>query len=78
MSFFIESDSINREAEGPGTLTLRSLGWGALASILGGLLFSIIMVVTGVLPRVAALVGGSSPMLGFVVHLIISALIGMS
>jgi hypothetical protein len=78
VGFFIESDPINREAEGPGTQTLRSLGWGALASILGGLLFSIIMVATGVLPRVAALVGGSSPMLGFVVHLIISALIGMS
>jgi uncharacterized membrane protein YagU involved in acid resistance len=78
VGFFIESDPINREAEGPGTLTLRSLGWGALASILGGLLFSVIMVATGVLPRVAALVGGSSPVLGFVVHLIISALIGMS
>lgn len=78
VGFFIESDPINREAEGPGTLTLRSLGWGALASLLGGLLFSIIMVATGVLPRVAALVGGSSPVLGFVVHLIISALIGMS
>src|SRR5258708_3224004 len=78
VGFFIESDPINREVEGPGTLTLRSLGWGAAASVLGGLLFSIIMISTGVLPRVAALIGGSSPVLGFVVHLIISALIGMS
>ena len=78
VGFFIESDPINREVEGPGTLTLRSLGWGAVASILGGLLFSIIMIATGVLPRVAALIGGSSPVLGFVVHLIISVLIGMS
>ena len=36
------------------------------------------MQATGVLPAVAALVGGSSPWLGFAVHLVISALIGMS
>jgi len=36
------------------------------------------MVATGVLPRVANLVGGSSPALGFVVHMGISTLIGMS
>ena len=58
--------------------TLRSLGWGAAASLVGGLLFSLVMLATGALPRVAALVGGSSPVLGFVVHLVISALIGMS
>ena len=78
VGFFIDSDPINREVEGPGTTTLRSLGWGALASLAGGLLFSLVMVATGALPRVAALVGGSSPALGFLVHLVISALIGMS
>jgi len=78
VGFFIDSDPINREVEGPGTTTLRSLGWGALASLAGGLLFSLVMVATGALPRVAALVGGSSPVLGFLVHLVISALIGMS
>lgn len=75
---FIASDPINREVEGAGMRTVYSLGWGAAASLLGGLLFSIIMVATGVLPQVAALVGGSSPWLGFVVHLVISSLIGMS
>jgi len=78
VGLFIESDPINRQAEGPGIWTLRSLAWGALASILGGLLFSIIMAATGVLPQVAALMGGSSPLAGFVVHLIISVVIGMS
>lgn len=78
VGFFIESDPIHHEREGAGTRSLRSIGQGAGASILGGLLFSIIMVETGVLPRVAALVGGSSPILGFVVHLVISSLIGMS
>src|SRR6266498_824452 len=78
IGFFIESDPINREVEGPGTTTLRALGWGVVASLAGGLLFSLVMVATGTLPRVAAIVGGSSPVLGFVVHLVISALIGMS
>ncbi len=78
VGLFIASDPLKRQAEGPGILTLRSLAWGALASVLGGLLFSIIMVATGVLPQVAALIGGSSLLAGFVVHLVISVLIGMS
>ncbi len=78
VGFFYESDPINREVEGPGTRTLRSLGWGAAASLAGGLLFSVVMVATGVLPQIANLVGGSSPVLGFVVHMGISTLIGMS
>ncbi|MDP9313220.1 MAG: DUF1440 domain-containing protein [Chloroflexota bacterium] len=78
VGFFTESDPINREVEGPGTTTLRSLGWGAAASLAGSLLFSLVMIATGVLPRVAHLLGGSSPVLGFLVHLIIGVLIGMS
>jgi uncharacterized membrane protein YagU involved in acid resistance len=78
VGLFIESDPLKRQVEGPGIWTLRSLAWGALASVLGGLLFSIIMVATGVLPQVAALIGESSPLAGFVVHLVISVLIGMS
>jgi uncharacterized membrane protein YagU involved in acid resistance len=78
LGFFIEADPIQREVEGPARRTLQALGWGALASLAGGLLYSIIMLATGVLPRVAALVGGSSAETGFVVHLVISALIGMS
>lgn len=78
VGFFVESDPITRDVEGPGTRTLRSLGWGAAASLVGGLLFSLVMVASGALPRVAALVGGTNPVLGFLVHLVISALIGMS
>jgi uncharacterized membrane protein YagU involved in acid resistance len=78
VGFFYSSDPLNREVEGPGTRTLRSLGWGAAASLAGGLLFSLVMVATGFLPKVASLVGGTSPALGFVVHMGISTLIGMS
>jgi hypothetical protein len=78
VGFFTDSDPINREPEGPGARTIYSLGWGAAASLAGGLLFSLVMLATGALPRVAHLVGGTSPLLGFVVHLVISAIIGMS
>jgi hypothetical protein len=36
------------------------------------------MMAVGFLPKVAGLLGGASPALGFVVHMLISALIGMS
>ena len=78
VGFFTESDPINREPEGIGTRALYSLRWGAAASLAGSLLFSLVMAAIGFLPKVAALVGGSSPILGFVVHLAIGALIGMS
>lgn len=78
IGFFVSSDPLNREAEGPGVRVLQSLSWGALASLAGSLLFGLVMLATGALPRVAGLVGGSSPVLGFVVHLVIGALIGMS
>jgi uncharacterized membrane protein YagU involved in acid resistance len=78
VGFFIESDPINREPEGPGSRVLYSLQWGAVASLAGGLLFSLVMLTTGVLPRMASLVGGSSPVLGFIVHMGISTVVGMS
>jgi hypothetical protein len=78
VGLFIESDPINRQAEGPGLLTLRSLGWGALASVLGGLLLSMVLATTRALPQVAALMGRSSPLAGFVILLVTSVLVGMS
>lgn len=36
-ALFIESDPINRQPEAPGSRTLRSIGWGALAGLVGGL-----------------------------------------
>jgi hypothetical protein len=76
--FLTETDPIRREPEGLGATTLRSLGWGAAASVAGGLVFSVVMVEVGFLPTVASLVGGTSPWLGFAVHVAISTLIGMT
>jgi hypothetical protein len=76
--FLTETDPIRREPEGLGGITLRALGWGAAASVAGGLVFSVVMAAVGFLPTVASLVGGASPFLGFAVHLVISTLIGMT
>jgi uncharacterized membrane protein YagU involved in acid resistance len=78
IAFFYESDPLNREPSGVGERNLRALAWGAAASATGGLLFSFVMYATGALPSVAALVGGASSTLGLIVHLAISAAIGMS
>jgi uncharacterized membrane protein YagU involved in acid resistance len=75
---FTESDPLHREPEGPGIRNLRTVGRGIVASIAGGLLFTIIMVQMDVLPAVASLVGLSSPRAGFIVHMVISAVIGAS
>ena len=76
--FLTQTDPIRREPEGLGANTLRALGWGAVASLAGGLVFSVVMVEVGFLPTVANLVGGTSPWLGFAVHVAISTLIGMT
>lgn len=78
VGFFIESDPVNRQPEGAGARTLRSLGWGMIASVVGGVLFSVIMAATGALSRIASLVDSTSPVLGFVLHLCISLPIGIS
>jgi uncharacterized membrane protein YagU involved in acid resistance len=78
VGFFHEADPINREPEGPGGRTLRALGWGALASLAGGLLFGLFLLAAGALPRIAERLGDSSLAFAFVAHLGVSALIGMS
>jgi uncharacterized membrane protein YagU involved in acid resistance len=78
IGFFIESDPLHREVSSPGIRTFTSLLWGAGGSLVGGGLFTLVMMATGVLPDVAGLVGSTSPIVGFLVHMAISALIGMS
>jgi uncharacterized membrane protein YagU involved in acid resistance len=77
IAFFKSSDPINREAEGLGTRFLFSLGHGASASASGGLILTTVLLVTGTLPRVAAIVGASSPVVGFLVSMAISMAVGM-
>ncbi|MGH9773983.1 MAG: hypothetical protein ACRD50_03440 [Candidatus Acidiferrales bacterium] len=75
---FIESDPLNREPEGPGLRVLHSLGWGALAGLAGGFISAPVLFVTGVLPKVAGLDTDFSNVRGLLVHLLVSAAIGMT
>ena len=64
--------------EGVGTQGLRIVGRSVLGGLAGGLLFSLVMVQTGFLPNVANLIGSDSAVAGFLVHLVISTVIGTS
>ncbi len=75
---FIQSDPLNREAHGPGLRVLQSLGWGAIAGFVGGIVSSPIMLKTGVLTKVAGLDTSFSNWHGLMVHLLVSASIGMT
>ncbi|MDQ3250187.1 MAG: hypothetical protein M3Q45_13385 [Chloroflexota bacterium] len=75
---FVDSDPLNRAAEGRGGRGLRAILMGQAGGMLGGLLFTVIMVGIGALPRIANLIGMASPVVGFLVHLAISVIIGMS
>lgn len=64
--------------EGFGTLGLRAVARGALAGLVGGAVFTLVMVQIGFLPTVARLVGSRSLLTGLIVHLMIAQLIGAS
>jgi uncharacterized membrane protein YagU involved in acid resistance len=78
MKLFIESDPLNREPEGPGIHALRSLGWGAFAGLVGGLVSSPVMLATDVLPKIAGLDTPFFVFRGLLLHLLVSTIIGMS
>jgi hypothetical protein len=78
VKLFIESDPLNREPEGPGLLVLRSVSWGALAGLVGGVVSSPVMIATGVLPKIAGLDTPVSILRGLLLHLLVSAVIGMT
>ena len=66
------------EEEGIGTQGLRIVGRSVVAGLVGGLLFSLVMFQIGFFPSVASLVGITSAVAGFLVHLGIAVLVGTS
>ncbi|HEV2688171.1 MAG TPA: hypothetical protein VGV35_06445, partial [Bryobacteraceae bacterium] len=76
--FLTESDPIRREPEGPGVRFIRLAQWGALAGLLGGLLYTLVLVATNSLSQIASVVGGSSSALGLAVHLGVSIMLGVT
>ena len=67
-----------RQTEPPGGRGLRATGYGAIAGLTGGLVFTVVMVYVGELPTVARMVGSDAPAVGLVLHLIIALIIGVS
>jgi uncharacterized membrane protein YagU involved in acid resistance len=68
---------ISEQQEGIGARGLRTFGRGILAGLVGGLLFTLVMVQIGYLPVVAHLIGADTAFAGLVVHLTISVIIGV-
>ena len=75
---FIQSDPLNREPEGLGLHFLRSIEWGALAGLVGGLVSLPVMAATGVLPKIAGLDSSFGGLRGLLIHLLVSVGIGMT
>ena len=78
LRFFVDSDPINREPEGPGVRVWYSIKWGVAASVAGGLLYSLVLLWAGYLPKLAELAGGTSEALGFAVNMVVSAGLGIT
>jgi uncharacterized membrane protein YagU involved in acid resistance len=64
--------------EAPGGRGLRATGYGAVAGLAGGVVFTVVMVLVGALRTVAHIMGSDTPAVGLVVHLVIAQLIGVS
>ena len=73
------SDSVpGGNQEGVGTQALRTLARGVVSGFVGGLVVTGVMAETGALDDVASLIGATSPLTGFFVHLVIANLVGAS
>ncbi|MFI7482090.1 hypothetical protein ACH9EU_06690 [Kocuria sp. M1R5S2] len=59
------------------TTVKRRITAGVIGGLAGGLVFGVLMAMTGMLPMVAALVGGESAVLGFGVHLVYGLVLGL-
>ena len=75
-ALFADNVGLDGREEGIGIRNLQAIGWGVAGSILGGLVFTTVMVQTGVLPTIAGIVRGADPTIGLIVHFVISIIIG--
>jgi hypothetical protein len=71
-------DDVRLLHHGAGTRGLRAVGYGALAGLAGGVVFGLLWGSVDALPAVARLVGARGAVAGWVVHLVIAQLIGVS
>ena len=59
-------------------MSLKNLKNGALGGLAGGLVFGVLMGAMGMLPMIGKMAGHATATTGFVVHMLISAVIGLS
>lgn len=71
-----DEDPAELADEGVGTRVLQGLVRGTAAGLVGGTLFTGVLVAVGGLGRIAELVGGRSAGLGLLVHLLIAVVLG--
>lgn len=50
---------------------------GVMSSLIGGIVFGILMTMLGMMPTIAGMVGSHSIVVGWIVHLMISAIFGV-
>ena len=64
------------QTQAASTTQTQTITAGVIAGLVGGSVFGVQMAVGGMLPMVASMVGSQSVVIGFIVHLLISAVIG--
>jgi hypothetical protein len=69
-------DSSRQGTQEVAGLSTNSILGGVIAGIPAGAVFGIVMTMMGMMPMIAGLVGSESVVVGWVVHLVISAIIG--
>jgi hypothetical protein len=72
-----EEETMTAVTQTSNQMVQRSIG-GVVGGVAGGILFGGMMGGMGMLPMVAALVGSTSPVIGFLAHMVISVVIGAS
>lgn len=75
MTALTETENVQPQSRAEGPLRDVLLP-GALAGIAGGLVFGAAMGAYGALPTVASIVRADSPLVGFIVHMVIAAILG--
>ncbi len=70
------SSTTNHSIQTQGRSMSTAIKAGAIAGLGGGLVFGLMMGMMGMLPMVGMLVGQENAVVGFIVHMIISAFIG--
>jgi uncharacterized membrane protein YagU involved in acid resistance len=64
------------QTRGGATIGRRAFA-GLLGGIAGGIMFGVLMAMMGMLPTIASMVGSNSPVVGFLIHIAMSIMIGL-